>query len=444
MEPHPNAGEDSPLLTGHANRRTSVHAIPTLDENHIAQPTSSKMGTRLAFKIAAAMYSFSTLGLFNSSIGAILPLLSHHYHLTDLHVSLIFLAGPIGYVVAAQCSDAIHYRLGQLGIAIIGPIFLIIATVLIAAHPAFGFVLVAFGIQGLGTGLLDGSWCAWAGSMEKANTKSGLLHGSYSIGGAAGPFLVTVLISSHRPWYLWYYYLAAHSVVGLLILGPAFRNEDASAYRRSKQSRISHDKVNTRAIFNYRATWLCAVYFLAYVGTETAISGWVVSFMLRDRNATPYIAGLSSSGYWVGMAIGRLILGFVTDRLGVRRATVLFFLLAIAIEALFAIFSSPVIAVTLMTLLGFVMGPLFPSGVVVLTRLLPAELHIAAVSFVASLGQVGGAFLPFAIGAVIQNLGIRVFQYAILLQTCLSLFVWFGFARLKLETLHMTITRPTD
>lgn len=216
-----------------------------------------------------------------------------------------------------------------------------------------------------------------------------------------------------------------------MLLVFAFRNETASVYRQSKQFDVTESKVDAKAIFRHRATWLCAAYFLTYVGTETAISGWVVSFMLRNRGATPYLASLSSSGYWIGMAIGRLLLGFGTDRIGVRRATVLYFLFAIGLEALFATLTSPIASVVLMALLGFVMGPLFPSGVVVLTRLLPRELHIAAVSFVASLGQVGGALLPFAIGAVVQSLGIGVFRYAILLQTAIALAVWFAFARLR-------------
>jgi fucose permease len=212
----------------------------------------------------------------------------------------------------------------------------------------------------------------------------------------------------------------------------AFWNETAAVYRQSKQSDFLNSKSDTKAIFRHRATWLCAAYFLTYVGTETAISGWVVSFMLRNRKATPYLASLASSGFWMGMALGRLVLGFGTDRIGVRRATVLYFLCACTFEVLFAVLTSPIVSIVLMALLGFIMGPLFPSGVVVLTRLLPAELHIAAVSFVASLGQVGGAFLPFAIGAVVQSLGIGVFRYAILVQTMLSLAVWIAFARVRM------------
>ncbi|KAH7414000.1 major facilitator superfamily domain-containing protein [Phaeosphaeria sp. MPI-PUGE-AT-0046c] len=374
------------------------------------------------------MFSFSTLGIFNSSIGAVLPLMSRHYNLTDLHVSFLFLAGPVGYILAAQFSDTVHWHFGQRGIAFLGPTLQIIATLAIGLHPRFELVLAGFAIAGSGIGFLDGSWCAWAGNMERANTISGLLHGSYSIGGAAGPFLVTVITTGHHPWYIWYYIMAAMSCCELLVLVLAFWNETASVYRRTKQSNLQEDKIDVKAIFQYRATWLCAAYFLAYVGTETAISGWIVSFMLRNRHATPYLASLASSGFWIGMAIGRLVLGISTDRIGVRRATILYFLCAIGLEVLFAALTSPIVSVVLMMLLGFIAGPFFPSGVVVLTRLLPKELHIAAVSFVSSLGQVGGAFLPFLIGAVVQGLGIGVFRYAILAQTILALAVWVAFA----------------
>lgn len=184
-------------------------------------------------------------------------------------------------------------------------------------------------------------------------------------------------------------------------------------------------------MLRHTATWLSSLYFLAYVGNETAISGWVVSFMFRARNASPYIANLASSGYWGGMAVGRLVLGYVTDRIGVRQATIIYFLCAIVFQVLFTIVRVPIVSVVFMTLLGFSMGPLFPSGVVVLTRLLPTELHVAAVSFTASLGQVGGALLPFGIGAVIQGLGIRVFQYAIIFQLVVSLGLWVLYTRLR-------------
>jgi fucose permease len=177
---------------------------------------------------------------------------------------------------------------------------------------------------------------------------------------------------------------------------------------------------------------------LADVGVETAISGWLVSFMMRARQTDVYMASLSSSAFWAGMAVGRLTLGNMTDRIGVRRATTIYIFFVLLLEGLFAVVRIPPVSILVMALTGFFIGPMFPSGIVVLTRLLPSELHVAAVSFVASIGQVGGALLPFGIGAVVESLGIRVFKYAIIVLSAVALVLWVWFARLRaVKTLEL-------
>jgi len=201
--------ESSPLL-GRQTSATSSHDGAQEPDVEVCQ----KRSTSLAFKIAAAMYSFITLGLLTSTIGVMLPPIEHHYNLSDVRVSLIFLAGPVGYVITAQSNAQIHTNLGQIGVAILGPIFHIISSGIIGLHPPFWAVLLAFAFAAAGTGLLDGSWCAWAGSMEKANTISGLLHGSFSVGAAVGPLLATMV--AEKRWYYWYYILVGPQPVVLL------------------------------------------------------------------------------------------------------------------------------------------------------------------------------------------------------------------------------------
>lgn len=193
-----HAGEGAPLLGGN-----------TPSDNG-SQHNSQHVKSRFAFKITAAMYSFATLGLFNSSIGVLLPLISTHYDLSDLHVSLIFVVGPVGYIIAAQLSSLVHHHFGQFGIALLGPLMQIMAAMLLSLHLHFGLVLLGFAVQGLGTGLLDGSWCAWAGSMERSSTMSGFLHGSYSAGAAAAPILVTVMTTNGHSWFAWCYVLVSN------------------------------------------------------------------------------------------------------------------------------------------------------------------------------------------------------------------------------------------
>ena len=58
-------------------------------------------------------------------------------------------------------------------------------------------------------------------------------------------------------------------------------------------------------------------------------------------------------------------------------------------------------------------------------------LHVAAVSFVGSLGQVGAAVLPFAIGAAVQGMGIGGFMYVVVVLLGICVGLWVVFARVK-------------
>ena len=69
-----------------------------------------------------------------------------------------------------------------------------------------------------------------------------------------------------------------------------------------------------------RATWLCALFLLGYVGIEVALGGWITTFMLQVRNADPFSSGMAAMGFWLGLTVGRFTLGFLTHWLGVRRA----------------------------------------------------------------------------------------------------------------------------
>lgn len=220
----------------HANETTRLLGAPD-DGADIFQPTQDHSGigdrakvqpvsTSLNFRIAATMFSFMVTGLFNASIGVMLAPMSRYYSLTDIHVSLIFLCGPIGYVLASPANASIHSLLGQRGIAFLGPVLHTLAALGIAAHPPFPIVLVAFVVNAMGIGLVDGSWCAWAGGLEKANVVSGLLHGSYSAGAAVGPFVAGLSLGKlAKPWRDWYLVL-----VSLLILRYCVRDEYAALF----------------------------------------------------------------------------------------------------------------------------------------------------------------------------------------------------------------------
>lgn len=208
------------------------------------------------------------------------------------------------------------------------------------------------------------------------------------------------------------------SFVELLLLLAAFRSGTADKYQPAPRDEHGdgQGQVSVVEILKHRVVWACAAYLLLYVGFESAISGWIVVFMARQRGASQFLARLSSSGFWSGMSVGRLILGAVADRYGVKRAVIVYHGVATGLVLLFIAVRGAVFSALLVVCLGIACGPLFPSAIVYLVMRLPGELHVIAVSSVCSMGQIGGALLPALIGLVADSVGMQAFQAIILIQ----------------------------
>jgi fucose permease len=146
--------------------------------------------------------------------------------------------------------------------------------------------------------------------------------------------------------------------------------------------------------------------------------------MLRVRSATPYGAGISATGFWAGMTVGRALLGFVTDRFGERICVMVYLSFAIGLELIFWLVPSFVASAVAVAFLGFVFGPLFPAAVIMCTKLLPQRLHVAAIGFSTALGGSGGGVFPFAVGAIAQARGVQVLQPIIMALLASISVVW--------------------
>lgn len=165
---------------------------------------------------------------------------------------------------------------------------------------------------------------------------------------------------------------------------------------------VDGERSRTSEALRTKVTWLCAVFLLGYVGVEVSLGGWLVTFMLKVRHAEAFAAGLTVTFFWLGITIGRIVLGFVTGRIGEKLAIAIYLLLSMGLELLFWLVPSFISSAIFSSFLGFLLGPLFPAAVVVATKLLPRNLHVSAIGFAAAFGGGGAALLPFAVGAIAQ------------------------------------------
>jgi hypothetical protein len=115
-------------------------------------------------------------------------------------------------------------------------------------------------------------------------------------------------------------------VIELVFTVTCFWDSDGASFRDSRKHQAGEnpEKGGLRKILftmpSARVTWICAVFLLGYVGIEVALGGWIVTFMKEVRHAAPFSSSMTSTGFWLGIAVGRIVLGFVTPLIGEKVA----------------------------------------------------------------------------------------------------------------------------
>ena len=280
---------------------------------------------RNIYRIAATFFTFIVMGMNDATYGPLIPYLEVYYGLSYSIVSLVFLSPFLGYNAAALSNNAIHLKFGRRGVAIIGPTCHIVSFIINALHPPFPVLVISFLIVGFGTGVEDAAWNAWIGSMANVNEVMGFLHGCYGIGATIAPLIATTLITkAHVPWYYWYYIMIACAVAELGLSAHAFWEESGQVYRdahpRTSDASGSRLKEAVLKMPAARTTWLSALFLLGYMGSEVGLGGWIVTFMIRVRHGDRFASGMTATGFWLGLTFGRLVLGFITPRIGEKLA----------------------------------------------------------------------------------------------------------------------------
>ncbi|KAB2570739.1 Bypass of stop codon protein 6 [Lasiodiplodia hormozganensis] len=384
----------------------------------------------------SAFWSFFIMGANDAAYGALLPYLEQYYGLSYTVVSLVFLSPLIGYCASALLNNTIHLKFGQRGIAFLGPFCHIIAYVVICVHPPYPVLVVVFALAGFGNGLEDAGWNAWMGAMANANEILGFLHGLYSVGATVSPLIATSMITkASLQWFDFYYVMVGCSVLELAFCLATFWHATAAVFRsQNPKTSSSHENRMREALTRLpaaRVTWLCALFLLVYVGVEVALGGWIVTFMLRVRGGAAFASGMTATGFWLGMAVGRVALGFVTPRIGEKLAIAIYLPICAALELLFWLVPSFLLSAIAVAFQGFFLGPMFPGAVVAATKLLPRHLHVSAIGFAAAIGGSGAAVFPFAVGAIAQKKGVQVLQPFVLALIVGCWIFWMGLPRMS-------------
>lgn len=467
----PSLSQSQPIETTHQKVETNKEE----DEERKNRQSWNNPRSNI-FKIYAICFGFMVFGMNDSSIGAIVLELEDHYNTEYVIISLAFLFSFTGYLIAALICDYFHRFIGRWGTSMLAVFCQLICYIIACTKPPYAVFVLGYAIAGFGNGLLEASWNSWAGNLKTENEVLGILHGSYGLGGILSPTIETAMISDGYYWNKFYFVMIGLAGLSLVNVAWAFRDETPALYKlhishtgeqaaalrnsdkednfesstnnnqkeKSQQSpaieninEVSEDverntdepvvmgsRESLKQLFKLKILWVVSFALFTYVGAEVTMGGWVTTFMTETRHGDRDKMGYVSTGFWVGITLGRIVLGFVGGKIH-REAlmTAIYLSAAIVFVILFWTISQLYVSAVCIALVGFFIGPLYPSVVVVFLNKVPKQFHVNGVGVSTAFGGIGAAIMPFINGAISTTSGPKVlgpFVFSLLTAMLLS------------------------
>ena len=258
----------------------------------------------------------------------------------------------------------------------------------------------------------------------------GAMHGCYGVGGVVSPLIATAMVSHGIRWSHFYFISLSLALSSLALMGWSFWDyeketpaqllaalEQTASRRAAEQGEPTKSEIVKRALKN-KTTLLGALFIFAYQGAEVSISGWVISFLIHHRAGSPSHVGYVTSGFWAGITLGRFVLVRPAHKVGGRISVVALVVGCAALQLLVWLVPNVIGDAVAVAIVGLLLGPVYPLATGVFSKLLPKNIQMSSLGFVASMGSSGGAVAPFVTGLLAQKLGTVVLN-----PICIVLFI---------------------
>ncbi|MFP4693344.1 MAG: MFS transporter [Halothece sp.] len=375
-------------------------------------PNGMTSGLRVKLQIGFAFVTFILIGANDAVIGVLLPRWGDYYHVDKTTLSLAFLIGSVGYLIAALNSSFLSRKLGNVKFLLLGKASFLAGILIFCTQPPLHILLGIPLLLGFGAAILEAALNAHLANLPNKTALLNYLHAFYGVGALLSPFVASQFLEAQFSWNVIYLVLGTISVCLLISIRGLFTKADATSTACENNS----ENTSTKSPLKYRFVWLFAFFLLFYAGAEISLGHWSYSFLTEYRHENAALAGWLVSGYWLGLTIGRVCIAPLANKIGSKGiintcligvicGLLLFNLVALSLTSDFGLL-----------LTGFCLGPILPTGFAFLSNVVPTHLLMGSISFIASLSSLGKALFPWLAGNVAEGLGLEMFlPYVIIL-----------------------------
>lgn len=376
----------------------------------------------LRLTIGISFFAFILIGINDGAVGVLLPGMQQTYHAGKDTISLLFLAGTVGYFTASFNNGLLLNKLGNRRFLLLATVIMGLGFGLLSSRPPFLLLLLGIVPIGFGGAMLDAGLNSYIADLPNNTVLLNYLHAFYGAGALLGPLVASTFLAIGWLWNAVYFVWIGLTLLTLIGIGIAFQRVGKETVIHTEEQKEGGNIL--LLALRQRVVWLAALFLLFYVGTEVSLGSWSFSFLTQERHEQILFSGWTVSGYWVGLTLGRLLLGRVALRIGNRRLIEACLVGVVIGMVLIWFVPQLFVSAFALCLTGFSLGPIFPTTIALMSDTVSKRILSSAIGFLASLGSMGGALLPWLAGNLAQHLGLWTLLPYVIVLTIIMLLLW--------------------
>ena len=355
--------------------------------------------------LAVIYLIFISLGLPDSLLGSGWPKMQIVFDVPSSYAGYVSMTISFMTIISALLSPRMIRRFHTKWIVIVSIALTVFGLLGFSVSGQYWMLFLFAVPYGLGAGSIDASVNHYVANHYSSSVMN-FLHCFYGVGAAISPFIMAHALKVAR-WnegYRWTAYIQIGILLVCILSLPLWKKNEAGSEEKRG------DDAGIRETLKRPGVLLTLIAFFAYCSGEATCFLWTPSYFAGTKPGLgdDVIASLGSLVFW-GLLLGRLISGFISNRIGDKRLI----RIGIAVELIGIILvmlpvHGHVVAVIGFVVIGTGMGPVYPA----IQHMAPGNFgkrySAAVIGLQMASAYIGSTFMPMVFGHLQQAIGIYI------------------------------------
>lgn len=368
--------------------------------------------------LAVIYLIFISLGLPDSLLGSGWPTMQLSFDVPSSYAGYVSMAISFMTIISALISPRMIRRFHTKWIVAVSIALTVLGLIGFSFSPSYVMLFLFVIPYGLGAGAIDASVNHYVANNYSSSVMN-FLHCFYGVGAVISPNIMALALSRAR-WnegYRWTAYIQIGILLVVILSLPLWKKNEGGTDEETEESAGIRETLKVPGVI------LTLIAFFAYCSGEATCFLWTSSYFagVKEGLSDELIASFGSLIFG-GLMLGRLISGFISNKLGDR----VLIRAGIAVELIGIVMVLLPVQHYLPAAIGFVtigtgMGPVYPA----IQHMAPTNFgkrnSAAVIGLQMASAYTGSTFMPMVFGNIQQHIGIGIMPFYLLIFAILNI-----------------------